>query len=128
MSAQPDYSIPYSQVEPLLKLASSVIDMLKEFQNDIGGCDHSVGICQCELDSMIVQLQEAHALSEGRGQSCSGCAKVFVPDFRWTEGCPPKSYRPDLCGMCAEREYLLEDEEYAQRTLDDALEDILRDR
>lgn len=31
---------------------------LKEFAEDLGGCDHSVGLCQCDLDTLLEAVEE----------------------------------------------------------------------
>lgn len=39
---------------------SELIDVAKQHYDDCGGCDHSVGICCCDLEIKIYNATKAH--------------------------------------------------------------------
>lgn len=45
--------------ERLKKLLEEEHKELAEFAHDLGGCDHSVGICQCELNRLLDRVNNA---------------------------------------------------------------------
>lgn len=54
---------------PLLQSLRKAVELLAEYRKELGGCDHSVGICYCADNAVLKSAQDALKKLEG-GESC----------------------------------------------------------
>lgn len=72
---------------PLLEAAA---DELANYLKADGGCDHSVGICSCEITGIITHLEHLLGRHEGKSEpyNCGSCGESSAMR-RLLEGLPP---------------------------------------
>jgi hypothetical protein len=79
-----------ARIEQLETAAKPSLELLKEYFKEIGGCDHSVGLCMCEDIRVADRLQEAletpsdlSALREHEAKVLEEAAKYFCPKHKY---------------------------------------------
>ena len=48
-----------------LNIIKRLIEEVKITMDDVGGCDHSVGLCVCHLEQLIYDAEEFLILNKG---------------------------------------------------------------
>ena len=54
-------NLPLHPVENVMFSLTELIEELQQMVKELGGCDHSVGICMCDTIRKLETAQSAHA-------------------------------------------------------------------